>query len=110
MKLSDQQALFTLQITALINLINTLPGNRLRDGDCYRDKRCSYGHDKSLHRIRLARDLILDLWDEDTQRWVYQTETEAYKGIGMIWKLMHPLNCWVGILMMVITSRQREME
>ena len=36
---------------------------RLRWGDAYRDPRVKYGHPQSVHRKRLAVDLILDRWN-----------------------------------------------
>ena len=66
------QQRFAVQIARLI-LAAEARGIGLRFGDCYRDPRVTYGHPNSLHRQRLAVDLIAedeahhvelhDLWD-----------------------------------------------
>ena len=95
MTLSEKQALFTDLICRLTLWVNGHHEYRIRDGDCYRDERCSYGHPKSLHRSRLARDLILDKKDA-SGRWRYQTKTISYAWIGSVWEDMHPLCRWGG--------------
>jgi hypothetical protein len=94
MSLSDEQAAFNQQITALTALVNSTGQYRIRDGDCYRDPRVRYGKRKSLHRSRLARDLILDRLVED--KFTYQRTTKAYEWIGTIWKMMDEQNRWGG--------------
>ena len=95
MKLSDKQALFTDLISRLTLAVNGCDGWRIRDGDCYRDERCDYGHPRSLHRKRLARDLVVDKRDA-AGRWRWQTRTEAYEWIGEQWERMNPLCRWGG--------------
>jgi hypothetical protein len=95
MSLSDEQAIFTRQITALTALVNSTGQYRIRDGDCYRDPRVRYGKRKSLHRSRLARDLILDK-RTNNNGWTYQRSTAAYQWIGTIWKMMDEQNRWGG--------------
>jgi hypothetical protein len=94
--LSDEQAIFNQQITALTVLVNSTGRYRIRDGDCYRDPRCakSYGSPKSLHKSRLARDLILDKLIKG--KWQYQRSTKAYEWVGLIWKQLDPKNRWGG--------------
>ena len=92
MKLSDKQAMFAERLAAFIAVVNTLRDEhglrkyRIRFGDVYRDPRAKYGHPRSLHRKRLAADLILDAWDGES--WVYQRSTEAYREIGELWESM----------------------
>ena len=95
MRLSDKQALFNDLIGRLCLYVNGCYEWRVRDGDCYRDRRCDYGHSKSLHRKRLARDLILDRRDA-AGRWRWQKKTEPYEWIGIAWERMHPLCRWGG--------------
>jgi len=58
MKLSTKQGKFT-RMVALLILHAEQKGYMLTFGDVYRDKRCPYGHDKSLHKSRLAADFNL---------------------------------------------------
>jgi len=58
MKLSVKQAKFAHMIALLILHAEQL-GYLLTFGDAYRDKRCSYGHRQSLHKLRLAVDFNL---------------------------------------------------
>lgn len=72
---------------------------RLRDGYAYRGSRANSavgGHPGSTHTHRLARDWMLDLWDVDTRRWIYQTETEAYQELGEFWERLDPDARWGG--------------
>jgi len=96
MVLADRQAKFTKQINALTTVVNAMDGYRTRDADCYRDERCNYGHPRSLHKNRLARDILLDVYDNELKKWMYQTDSKAYEWIGTIWKMMDPLNIWGG--------------
>ena len=57
--LGRKQKRFTILIAELIAFTYTLPGFRLTFGDAYRASTCTHGHNKSLHRDRLAIDLNL---------------------------------------------------
>jgi len=48
-------------------------------GDAYRDSRCTYGHEKSLHKLRLAIDL--NLFEDG----VYLKNKEPYNKLHNIW-------------------------
>ena len=56
MNLNSKQFKFTRGYPLLMLCAQYL-GYELTLGDCYRDDRCRYGHDKSTHRYRLAGDL-----------------------------------------------------
>lgn len=56
--LRQKQSRFTY-MKALLTLHTYQLGYELTDGDAYRDERCKYGHDTSLHRLRLAQDFNL---------------------------------------------------
>jgi hypothetical protein len=62
-----------------------------RWGDAYRDPRVAYGHPGSVHRVRLAVDLLLDSATGE-----YLTATEAYQQLGEWWEKQHPLARWGG--------------
>lgn len=59
-------------------------------GDAFRDSRVTYGHQGSMHRVRLAIDLNLFL--EGT----YLTATDDYAFAGAYWTNLHPAHCWGG--------------
>ena len=75
----------------------------LRNGDAYRDPRAfgtmgksgPYGAASSMHKLRLARDLILDKLGDDGE-FDYQTKTSAYRKLGELWESMDPANRWGG--------------
>ena len=91
MKLSDKQAKFARMIALLILQADAL-GYRVRFADAYRDPRVfgkvgvkkGYGRARSLHKSRLAVDLVLDKRIGD--RWVYQRSTTAYTPLGEYWE------------------------
>ena len=58
MTLQKQQSLFAHKLALLIIEAFGL-GYEVTFGDFYRDQRCPYGHEKSLHKKRLAADLNL---------------------------------------------------
>ena len=57
-KRKKKQSKFAHMLALLILHAEQL-GYEVTMGDCYRDKRCNYGHKKSLHKLRLAVDLNL---------------------------------------------------
>lgn len=103
--LGDKQARFTRCQALFVLWVNAVPANngqrrRLRDGYAYRDRQCNSavgGHPNSTHTHRLARDWVLDLWDEERQKWVYQTETVAYTELGEYWESLDPDARWGGL-------------
>lgn len=97
MTLSDKQALFCALIAKLVTWANGRPGVRVRFGWVYDPPGSDSGRSpKSLHRERLAADLILDLWDEGLGKWSYQRTTAAYEFLGKKWRSLDPLCEWGG--------------
>ena len=104
MKLSDRQRLFALYLYTLLVPYAYAKGYRVRVGDGYRDPRVfghygtrkGYGSARSLHKKRLAVDVILDKWDERRQRWVYCTATKDYQELGEFWESLHEDCQWGG--------------
>ena len=85
MTLGQKQRKFSLMVAKLITYIYE-SGYEVTFGDAYRDPRVPYGHDKSLHKKRLAIDLNLFKDGE------YLTATsdhrqfgEFFEGIGGTW-------------------------
>ena len=105
MKLSDKQALFA---DLLVDLIDWTKWEwaahhehrqaRIRFGWVYDPpgKTGSSRSIRSLHRSRLAADLMLDLWDKKQGQWIYQRSTAAYRPLGERWESMHELCEWGG--------------
>lgn len=79
MTLREKQSKFTRMVADLI-IFAYDNGYELTFGDCYRDSRCPYGADKSLHKSRLAIDLNLFL---DGQ---YLQTTEHHRDLGEYWE------------------------
>jgi hypothetical protein len=97
MTLRDKQALFATHIARLIIWANSQANVRVRVGWFYDPPNSgSQRSDKSLHRSRLAADLILDKWDTEKSQWIYQTKTDAYEFMGRRWKRQHELCEWGG--------------
>ena len=81
-RMSDLQAEFDSALTALKIAVTAVRDEkrhqkyRFRTGDGYRDERVfgrygvkkGYGASRSNHKVRLAQDLILDVWDG--RKWV----------------------------------------
>lgn len=92
MTLSDKQARFAdmlVDLLAWTRAQRTPEGDRrfrVRFADAYRDPRCGYGHPRSLHRQRLAVDLVLDEWNGSS--WVYRSDTESHRPLGEEWERM----------------------
>lgn len=89
MTLREKQSLFARLVADLI-IYAYEQGYELTFGDAYRDVRCRYGHDTTLHRIRLAIDLNLFLNGK------YLTDTEDHRPLGEYWESLHPLCRWGG--------------
>jgi len=56
--LREKQSRFALMVARLL-LKSAALGYEVTLGDAYRDERCPYGHQRSLHKKRLAIDLNL---------------------------------------------------
>lgn len=102
MSLGNDQREFTACLGKLIEWAYQ-NGYALSVGDGYRDPRVfgqvgekkGYGRSKSNHKIRLAQDFNLFIWNENTG-WEYQTTTEAHKPLGEYWESLHPKASWGG--------------
>jgi hypothetical protein len=87
--LSQKQRRFTRMIAELIIWAYD-NGYELTTGDFFRDPRVhgamgekkSYSEGKSAHKQRLAADLNLFI------EGIYQTDSEAYKPLGIKWELL----------------------
>jgi hypothetical protein len=77
--LRQTQVRFVQMVGLLIAKADAL-GYELTLGDAYRDPRVSYGHQRSLHKQRLAIDLNL------FQHGVFQEGTEAHRPLGEWWE------------------------
>ena len=97
MTLGEKQRL-SVRLHAEFDLWIYSQGYELTDGDAYRDPRLhgelgvkqGYGHAKSCHKLRLARDKNL------FKDGIFLTSTEDHRPLGEKWKSMHPLNRWGG--------------
>ncbi len=58
MTLLEKQQQFMRMLPELLNHLHSL-GYEATGGDLYRDERCGYGHENSLHKSRLAIDINL---------------------------------------------------
>ena len=98
MTLSEKQALFTTLLGHLILFASIDPDTRLRFGWVYDPPNTGskFRSSKSLHRSRLAADLIPDIYDPNTNAWVYQRSTKAYEPLGKYWESLHELCEWGG--------------
>lgn len=79
MSLLEKQRRFARMVGVLIGWAYD-HGYELTLGDAYRDPRCPYGSEVSLHKQRLAIDLNLYI------EGVYQKTTEAHKPLGEFWE------------------------
>ena len=77
--LGESQRKFTRMVADLITFVYD-SGYELSFGDAYRDPRCSYGKERSLHKSRLAIDL--NLFKDG--RWL--TDTEDHRPFGEYWE------------------------
>ena len=81
MSLQKEQSVFARKIAVLIQVAFEM-GYETTCGDFYRDPLCSYGHEMSLHKRRLAADLNLFRGGK------YLTTTKDYEPLGLIWEKM----------------------
>lgn len=103
MKLGEKQRTFAKLLPRLIDKAHEL-GFAVTLGDGYRDPRAfgemgksgPYGNDYSAHKLRLAVDLNLYTWNENTERWDYCMTTEAHRPLGEWWERQDDLCCWGG--------------
>lgn len=77
--LRQKQSRFARMVASLINQAN-LRGYEVTLGDAYRDPRCPYGSEVSLHRSRLAIDLNL------FRNGRYLSSTESHRELGEWWE------------------------
>lgn len=97
MGLREKQVLFAMLISRLVYAANRKRGVNVRFAEVYDPPGSKSGRkSRSLHRSRLAADLILDLWDPKKRKWVYQRDTKAYAFLGRAWYRLHPLCEWGG--------------
>lgn len=89
MTLGQQQRVFSRNLAMLIQYAYAL-GYEISMGECYRHPEATWGHERSLHRDRLAADLNLFIGGK------YQQSTEAHRKLGEFWETLHELNRWGG--------------
>ena len=63
-------------------------------GDLFRDPRCPYGSEVSLHKEKLAIDI--HLYAREGGRWIYQDKTEQHRVFGEWWEALDPECAWGG--------------
>ena len=90
----EKQAKFALLAARLIQQAAEL-GYLVTLGDAYRDQRCKYGSDVSLHRDRLALDLNL-FKRNDAGKIIYLSSTADHAPLGAWWKQQDPECEWGG--------------
>ena len=91
--LVDKQMKFALLASRLIQKAFEL-GYGVTLGDAYRDPRCPYGSEVSLHRERLAIDL--NLFMRVDGKWQYLATTDAHRQLGEWWEQLDPDCAWGG--------------
>jgi hypothetical protein len=94
MSLLEKQMKFAFLAAKLIQKAFDL-GYGVTLGDAYRDPRCPYGSEVSLHRQRLAVDLNLFKRD-DAGRWHYLPNTEAHAELAQYWVSLDDECTWGG--------------
>jgi hypothetical protein len=77
--LREKQSRFALMVARLL-LKSAALGYEVTLGDAYRDERCPYGHQRSLHKKRLAIDLNL------FKDGIFVRTTEGHKELGEWWE------------------------
>lgn len=95
-ELTDKQAKFAKMLGNLLVFAShertkgPFFGYRVRVDWVFRNKSANSsvsGHSRSLHMKRLAADLIIDRFNEKTQKWVYcTTQTPFHEHLGAFWK------------------------
>ena len=92
-QLLDKQIKFARLVPKLIDRAFEL-GYAVTLGDAYRDPRCPYGSEVSLHRDRLAIDL--NKFIKEGNVWVFKTNTTDHRELGEWWENLD-LDCaWGG--------------
>jgi len=81
MTLLERQHSFSRMVVKLLAYAHAM-GYEITFGDAYRDKRCPYGSEKSMHHHRLAIDINLF---KDGK---YLISTEDHKPLGEFWESM----------------------
>jgi hypothetical protein len=92
-QLQDKQIKFAGLVAQLITKAFNL-GYGVTLGDAYRDPRCPYGSEVSLHKQRLAIDL--NLFTISNGEWKYLSKTEDHKILGKWWEELDPDCAWGG--------------
>jgi hypothetical protein len=92
-QLQDKQIKFAGLVSQLISKAFNL-GYGVTLGDAYRDPRCPYGSEVSLHKVRLAIDL--NLFHREGGKWKYLDKTEDHKILGIWWEQLDPECAWGG--------------
>jgi len=92
-KLNDKQIKFAGLVAQLIIKAFNL-GYGVTLGDAYRDPRCPYGSEVSLHKQRLAIDL--NLFSRVNNIWKYLDKTEDHRTLGLWWEDLDPDCAWGG--------------
>lgn len=77
--LRQKQSRFARMVASLIDQAS-LMGYEVTLGDAYRDPRCPYGSEVSLHRSRLAIDLNL------FRNGRYLSSTDSHRELGEWWE------------------------
>lgn len=86
MKLGEKQELFSRLLPVLMQYMFA-NGYDIRMGAV---ERHTGGHEKSLHKVRLAADINL------FYKGVYLTTTEEHEQFGIFWEGLHELCRWGG--------------
>ena len=94
MKLSEKQAIFSLNIAKLILQAKEIFNIDITLGEAYRTKEQQNIYylqgltktTQSRHQLRLAIDLNIFINGQ------WKTDKESYKYLALIWKNLHPLN------------------
>lgn len=63
-------------------------------GDLFRDPRCPYGSEVSLHREKLAIDI--HLYKREGNFWKYLSATKDHEQFGLWWEAQDPECAWGG--------------
>lgn len=91
--LLDKQIKFAGLVSQLIARAFEL-GYGLTLGDAYRDPRCPYGSEVSLHKERLAIDL--NLFRRENGHWRFCADTAAHRELGEWWEALDSECAWGG--------------
>jgi hypothetical protein len=89
----DKQIKFAGLVAQLISKAFEM-GYGVTLGDAYRDPRCSYGSEVSLHKERMAIDL--NLFKREGRFWRFLSETEDHRPLGEWWEAQDPDCAWGG--------------